>query len=159
MNWFIRELASTQISSFPVPKSPAYSLSSLWVSKRLIVRSWINCWFRIPSVLVGKMLSKTTKATLQWIFPFPFPDPIFSSQRLCDALLKMPLAMDHQDGVEHVQLWIIKVVLLYMNNCTLWIIKVTRKQLWDLPLHCLLPYIWFTMMHLQMSCSSTTQVQ
>ena len=26
-------------------------------------------------------------------------------------------------------------------------------------LHCLLPYIWFTMMHLQMSCFSTTQVQ
>ena len=34
---------------------------------------------------------------LQQMLPFPFPGPTFSS---CDALLKMPLAVDHQGDQE-----------------------------------------------------------
>ena len=34
---------------------------------------------------------------LQQMLPFPFPDPSLSS---CDALLKMPLAVDHQGDQE-----------------------------------------------------------
>ena len=55
--------------------------------------------------------------------------------------------MDQQGGGVHEQLYIVDH-------------QGDQEAAVGSSLHCLLPYIWFTMMHLQMSCFSTaTQVQ